>query len=52
MALQPGKRAFFIRTHEPAVTGNIDGKDAGKPALDTVFGQCCAVRLVDGQQQL
>ena len=33
MLLEPLERALLIASHQPAVAGNVDGNDGGKPAL-------------------
>src|SRR6266478_6265804 len=39
MRLQPCKGSFLVCTHEPAVTGDIRGKNGGQPAFDAFCGQ-------------
>src|SRR5712671_7547896 len=39
MRLQSRKGAFLIRTHEPAVTGDIRGENGGQLAFDAFRGQ-------------
>src|ERR1700730_18457980 len=41
MRLQPRKRPFLVRTHEPAVTRDIRGKNGGQLAFDAFRGQGC-----------
>ena len=31
------ERAFFVRAHEPAVTGHVAGPYCSQPAVNTVF---------------
>ena len=44
MCLQPRKRPFLIRTHEPAVTRDIRGKNGGQLAFDAFRGQSGALQ--------
>jgi len=37
MRFQLAQRAFFIDAHQSAVTGDIAGKNRGKPSIDAVF---------------
>jgi hypothetical protein len=48
---QPGKGAFLVCAHQPAVTGHIGGKDSGKPALNAIFGHMLPSRLKAAVQQ-
>jgi hypothetical protein len=39
MRLQPRQSPFLIRTHEPAVTGDVRGENGGQLAFDAFRGQ-------------
>ena len=39
MCLQPRKGPFLVRTHKPAVTRDIRGKNGGQLAFDAFRGQ-------------
>ena len=39
MCLQPCKRPFLVRTHEPAVTDDVRGENGGQLAFDAFRGQ-------------
>jgi hypothetical protein len=39
MRPQPRKRPFLVRTHEPAVTGDVRGENGGQLTFDAFCGQ-------------
>src|SRR5258707_5461346 len=36
--LEAGERALFVRTHQPAIAGNIGGKDSGELTFGLIWG--------------
>ena len=38
MGIEPRQRAFFVGSHQAAVTGNIPSEDGSQPPFDTCFG--------------